>query len=106
METRKTHKEKERIFKQIPKYDSEIRTIEEPLKNEENFILEVGVFESLGEQGGNILTFFYNKYPTEEEIKKDIRKSLIDLKRDLEQKCALSYREVIQLKILNNLNLK
>jgi hypothetical protein len=104
---KKTHKEKERIFKSIPELDSEIRTIQEPmdLKSSEPFIIEIGVFESLGEIGGDILTWEYDEYPTEELLKEDIRKYLRKEKQALIDTFGFSSRDEMQLKAINKLKL-
>jgi len=90
------------LFKGIKKFDSEIRTIETPTKDFNKFIIEVGLFESLGEQGGDIYTLTYEEFPTQEEIKEDIKENLKETFEDLKDSC-LSYRQETQLKVLKKI---
>jgi chromatin segregation and condensation protein Rec8/ScpA/Scc1 (kleisin family) len=98
-------REKIKIFKKVPELDAEIRTIQNPDdkdKEENYFIVDVGLYDSLGEQG-EILTRSYDSKPTEEEIISDTRQ---DLKEDLEnlsETIYLSAREEKYLAILNKL---
>jgi len=97
----------ERIFKPIKSLDIEIRTIKEEL-NEDNittyFIVEVGLYESLGEQGENTI-FNYDSYPTEEEIIKDSKEELKRIYKELKEEYCLSGREEKYLKILKHTHL-
>ncbi len=100
-EIRKTGKKKYRIFKPIKKYDIEIRTIEEEYLEKDKdvyFVVVVGFYESLGEQGENY-TLLYDETPTEEEI---INESIERLKEDKKgyENTLISYREEEYLKIL------
>lgn len=100
-EVKKTGLKKYKIFKPFKKLDCEIRTITEEInedRKEVYFIVEVGYYESIGEQG-LINTFFYDTIPTEEEILKDVKE---DLKEDLEKykNSILTGREEQYLKIL------
>jgi hypothetical protein len=106
--------EKINVWKPIKELDSEIRTIETPSKTCEFFIAEIGLFESLGEQGGDILTELYDHYPTEDEIKESIRKQLKETKAEfmgygrevIGMNNVLSGREEMQLKALKKLKLR
>ena len=102
---RKKTLEKTRIFKEIKILDAEIRTLQDPTEDFKKYIVEVGLFESLGEQGGDILTLTYEKYPTDEEIKNDIKDNLKETFEDLKDS-NLGYREEKQLEILEKLNKK
>ena len=95
----------EKIFKPIPELDAEIRTIEAPESESDKWIVEVGIYESLGEQGGDIVTEFFDTKPSEEEIKNSIRETLKEEKRDITEKYALSGREEMQLEALKKLKL-
>lgn len=97
-------REKIKIFKHIKNLDAEIRTMEKPDdkdKEENYFIVEVGLYESLGEQG-EILTLLYDNQPTEEEIIKEVRENLKETKKDLSNS-LLTAREEGYLEILNKL---
>ena len=59
-------------WQDIPDLDAQIRTIEEPTKDFNEWKVEIGLQESLGEQGGDILTRFYDEKPTLEQIRNDI----------------------------------
>lgn len=91
------------IFEPFKKFDCEIRTIKEELdsKNKIYYVVEVGYFESIGEQG-LINTFFYDNIPTQDEILKDIEE---DLRASLEEykNKLLTAREEQYLKILRGL---
>ena len=93
---------KVRLFKAIKSIDAEIRTIKTPTKDFNKFIIEVGLFESLGEQAGDILTIFYSKLPTQKEIKQDIKENLKETYKELKNS-ILSYREEAQLKVLRKI---
>jgi len=101
-DVKKTELKSYRIFKPIRSLDVEIRTIKEEInqdKKEVYFIVDVGYYESMGEQG-LINSFFYDNIPTEEEVLKDIEEDLkADLKRYKEE-IGLSYYEEEYLKIL------
>ena len=100
-EIKKTEKKKYRIFKPIKKYDIEIRTIEEEYTDKDKdvyFIVDIGFYESMGEQG-LIYTLLYDETPTEEEIIKDTIERLKEDKKGYENN-LLSYYEEKYLKIL------
>lgn len=94
------------VWKKIKEFDAEIRTIEHQSFKEENepdyFLVEVGLFESLGETGGDILTIDFDHYPLEEEIKQDIKEHLINLKNELHG-LILSDRQEKQKRVLNKI---
>lgn len=96
-------KEKKRVFKLIKDLDSEIRTIENEQDDNKDiyYIVEVGLLESLGEQG-DTMTFFYDNYPTDEEIIKDTRENLKESLEELKRSC-MTYREEQHLKALNKI---
>lgn len=90
---------KTKIFKPIKEIDAEIRTIE-TIKIEEDlkYLVNVGLYESLGEQG-EILTLDYDTLPTESEIIEDVKDYLAEMKTKLENS-LLSAREEKYLKML------
>lgn len=90
------------LFRKIKGLDAEIRTIETPTKDFNKFVVEVGLFESLGEQGGDILTLTYEEFPTEEEIRQDIKENLKETYEDLKNS-ILSGREEQQIKVLKRI---
>jgi len=59
-------------WQDIPELDAQIRTIENPTKDFDKWTVQIGVQESLGERGGDILTQFYKDKPTLQDIKDDI----------------------------------
>jgi len=59
-------------WQDIPELDAQIRTIEKPTKDFDKWTVQIGVQESLGERGGDILTQFYKDKPTLQDIKDDI----------------------------------
>lgn len=56
-------------WQKIEDLDAEIRTIVEPKNEGDLWEVEVGVLESLGESGGNVLTETFKTKPTLEEIR-------------------------------------
>ena len=64
--------EKIKLGQDIPDLDAQVRTIEKPTKEDPSWTVEVGLQESLGEQGGDILTLRYDSEPTIQEIRTDI----------------------------------
>ena len=91
------------IWKDIKELDSQIRTIEHQDFKEEKerdyYLVEVGLFESLGERAGDILTLDFDNIPTEKEIIKEVKEHLKNLKKEYVEK-ILSGREEEQLKVL------
>lgn len=99
---------KQKIFKSFKEWDIEIRTIEEiPGDSDTDYIgeycVEVGLYESLGEQG-EILTLFYDSMPSEDEIVEDTISEMRDI-RDFLRGELLTAREERYLEVLNRLNL-
>ena len=98
-------REKIRIFKPIPELDAEIRTIQKPDdkdKEEDYFIVEVGLYESMGEWG-QILTLLYDEEPTEKIIIEETKDNLIETKKEYETSLAISATKEEYLKILNRI---
>ena len=95
------------VWKNIKKLDIQIRTIEHQDFSEEKepdyYYVEVGLFESLGEQG-DILTLTYDEKPTEQEIIKDTIEELKQLKIDFEGNICMSGREEEHFKALNRIS--
>ena len=73
----------------IPDLDAQIRTIEEPTKDFNEWTVEIGLQESLGEQGGDILTKFYHEKPTLEQIRNDIIKQYKETKARINEEIAI-----------------
>ena len=76
-------------WQDIPDLDAQIRTIRKPRKDFDKWTVEIGLQESLGEQGGDILTEFYNKKPTLEQIREDIIKGYIETKAKINEEVAM-----------------
>jgi hypothetical protein len=92
------------VWKDLKNLDSQIRTIEKAQSEDKSFywVVKIGLFESLGETGGDILTeIFYNE-PTEDQIKEKIKYHIEDLKQNLNGGFTTA-REDEQIKVLNNL---
>ena len=91
------------IWKDIKKLDAQIRTIEFQDFSEETeqdcYFVEIGLFESLGEMAGDILTLDYEKEPTDNQIIKDTKEHLTETKKDYNN-ALLGGREEQQLKVL------
>ena len=87
-------KTKERIFKPLKDLDAEIRFIESEQDKDKQvyYSVDVGLCESLGEQGF-IYTFFYDTYPKEEEIKEDVKEYIRDQIKELSEKLLGAYEE-------------
>ena len=86
-----------RLFKPIKKLDCEIRIFEKEKENDGfYFSCEVGFCESMGERGF-IYTFFYDTFPTEEELKTDIKDYMREQVKKLNEG-ILSYYEEEQFK--------
>jgi len=88
-----------RLFMPIKELDCEIRDFkkefEDDYTKEESgfyFRCNVGFCESLGEQGF-IYTFFYDKIPTEEQLKEDIKKYIKEEIKELNGKLLGGYEE-------------
>ena len=76
-------------WQDIPDLDAQIRTIEEPTKDFNEWRVEIGLQESLGEQGGDILTEFYDEKPTFEQIRNDIIKQYEETKAKINEEVAM-----------------
>ena len=92
-----------RLNKSVPELDLNIFKIEYPTDEQPYFIVTFSLYESLGEQG-EYYTEFYDAFPTEEELIKDIKEFLRSEREELRNK-ILSYREERYLTILEGLNL-
>jgi hypothetical protein len=88
----------------IPELDLTINKIEYPFKEEKYFIVEFSLYESLGELG-KYYTEFYKKYPTEEELIKDIKEHLKEVKKDFKNSILTAIEERY-LKILDRMNIQ
>ena len=100
-------KEIKQIWKPLKDLDAEIRkaeTEQDDLKENFYWVIEIGLYESLGERG-LIYTLFYDDYPTENEIIKYVKDKLRDEKDKYTDNPTLSYYEEEYLKILNKLNI-
>jgi len=91
------------IFETFKKFDCEIRTIKEEQDDNEKiyYVVEVGYYESIGEQG-LINTFFYDEIPTIDEILKDVEEDLKESLKEYKDKLCLTAREEEYLKILKH----
>ena len=90
-------------WQEIKELDAEIRTIEPPKEKGDFWVIDIGLFESLGEQYGEILTKFFDSRPTLTEIKEEVKEYLIEMKSTLEN--ILTYRQEKQLELIKKLNL-
>src|SRR3990167_1426967 len=72
----------------IKDLDAQIRTIKEPTKNSPEWEVEIGLQESLGEQGGDILTQTYDIKPTLAEIRSDIVEEYKRTKTEINKEVA------------------
>ena len=93
------------LFYDLKSWNAQIRKIELPTEDFNKFIIEVGLFESLGEQGGDILTLTYKIFPKKKEIIADIINYYEDLAEEFyntdgELMITLSGREELQAKNL------
>ena len=73
----------------IKDLDAQIRTIEEPTKDNSDWTVEIGLQESLGERGGDILTQSYDSEPTLEEVRKDIIEEYKRTKVEINEEVAI-----------------
>jgi DNA polymerase III sliding clamp (beta) subunit (PCNA family) len=76
-------------WQDIQELDAQIRKIESPDKNKKNdmWSIDIGLTESLGENG-DIITRFYNNKPTIEEIKNDIIEEYKSIKKEINKPMA------------------
>jgi len=105
MENKMIKQEVERIFKPIKDLDIEIRTIEKQTFNDNSnyFYVEVGIFESLGEQGDIYTIDYGGKHkPTEKQIIEHTKEHLKECLKDLKSSC-MSAREETHFKALNKI---
>ena len=91
------------VWRKVPELDAEIRKMYCPCEeiDEDYFTVQIGLYESLGEQG-IILTLFYEDFPVMSEIKEDLINYLLETKKDLKNS-ILSHREEQYLKSLNKI---
>lgn len=101
------------IWRDIKDLDAQIRKITKEKDSREDIVYntDVGLFESLGEQAGEIIIFTYDAYPTEEEIKADVINYYEELSEDFynedgELMLNLSGRQERQAEVLTRLNLR
>ena len=73
----------------IPDLDAQVRTITPPKKGETDWIVEIGLQESLGEFGGDIVTWTYTSKPTMAEIRSDILREYRDTKANINKKAVM-----------------
>lgn len=73
----------------IPDLDAQVRTITPPKKGETDWIVEIGLQESLGESGGDIVTWTYTSKPTMAEIRSDILREYRDTKANINKEVAM-----------------
>ena len=76
-------------WQDIPDLDAQVRTIREPTEDFNEWIVEIGLQESLGEQGGDILTLFCNEKPALEQIRNDIIKQYEETKTKINEEVAM-----------------
>lgn len=91
----------DKINKFIPNLDLTINKIEYPFKEQDYYLVEFSLYESLGEWG-EYYTEFYDTLPTEEEMIKDIKEHLKEEKDNFENS-ILSAREENYLKVLKKI---
>ncbi len=94
------------IFKDLKNLNAQIRKFRKEQDEDKTFywVLEVGMVESLGEQGYNYI-FFYNEFPLISEIEEDIINHIIDHKKELSNNNLLSAYEENHLKALEKIKL-
>jgi hypothetical protein len=76
-------------WQDIKDLDAQIRIIKPPKKKGEQWEVNIGLQESLGEQGGDILTQIYDEKPTLTEIRKDIIDSYKEKKKEINEPLAV-----------------
>jgi len=76
-------------WQDIKDLDAQIRTIKSPRGKEGYWEVEIGVQESLGEAGGDILTRTFNKKPTVTQIRQEIIDNYKTTKAEINQEAAL-----------------
>lgn len=95
--------EKAGQWQDIKELDAQVRTITPPKKGEKWWKVEIGTHESLGEMGGDILSWEYDAEPTIGEIKKDVDEYLRKYQKELEANEYRTGREDSQLESLDKL---
>ena len=82
------------LFYDLKNLDSQIRIFEAVTTEDNKFywICEVGLYESLGEQG-EIRIFTFQTFPKLKEIREEIIEHLNEAKEELENNCCLTARE-------------
>ena len=81
-----------REWQDIPELDAQIRTIKEPDPKDKDDIfwtVKIGLQESLGEQGGDIITEFYKGEPTLKDIKRDVINTYKEKKIEINKEVAI-----------------
>lgn len=93
------------LFYPLSYLDAEIRTFKKEQYEDKTFYwgCEIGLYQSLGEQG-EILTLFYEDFPVLGEIDEDLINELLEIKDKLNNS-ILTNREEKYLKIINKLKL-
>jgi hypothetical protein len=106
MQTIKFKKEIERLYKPIKELDAEIRTIENEQHEDKSiyWIVEVGMLESIGEQG-YIETLFFDEKPTEEQIKQEIKDNIKRQIERLNEEFCLGCRDETHLEKLKEIKI-
>jgi len=89
------------LFREIPGLDSKIRAIYPPIGQYDDeyglrVTVEIDLFERLGEQGGDIYTEKYKRFPSEDRIREDTKKIIKSTYDDLRDS-ILTAREESQL---------
>lgn len=69
--------------------DAQLRTIEKPTKDYDRYVIEIGLFESLGEVGGMIITESFKAMPTMEEIEDLIIEWYQQIEHDIETEATI-----------------
>src|SRR3990167_3738999 len=73
----------------LPYLDAQVRTITPPNKGQTDWTVEIGLQESLGESGGDIVTWTYTNKPTLAEIRADILKEYRETKANINKEAAM-----------------
>ena len=93
------------IWKPLNGLDAQIRKVYKPTKDNPDFMVDIGLFESLGERGGDVLTEFFKEMPSDKDIRDVVVSNLKELKGDFSDNDTLSGREEMQLKALKKIRL-
>ena len=92
-----------KIFRSVPELDIEIRKMSFPFEEQDYYDVEIGLFESIGEQG-EIFSLWMDTEPTVDEIIKEMKVELKQMREQLNG-TILSGREEKYLEILNKLEI-